>query len=180
MTEPLTVPEAVTAAVDVYYLPTGAARAAAVLASDPLFTHVTAEVAVLLEQAAPYAPGEFFRRELPAIRAVLARVPHPGLLIIDGYVDLDSDGRMGLGAHAHAAFGVPVIGVAKSPFAAATHAVKVLRGNSGRPLYVTAAGVPAAEAADLVRRLPGRFRLPDPLRRADALSRGAPAAPFPA
>jgi deoxyribonuclease V len=175
-------PEAVTAAVDVHYLPTGAARAAAVLASDPQFTCVTAEIAVLLEHAAPYAPGEFFRRELPAIRAVLARVPHLGLLIVDGYVDLDPDGRMGLGAHAHAAFGVPVIGVAKSPFAAATHAVPVLRGNSARPLYVTAAGVPAAEAADLVRRLPGRFRLPDPLRRADALSRGAPARrpPFPA
>jgi deoxyribonuclease V len=173
MTEPLTLPEAVTAAVDVYYLPAGAARAAAVLASDPLFTRVTAEVAVLVEQAAPYAPGEFFRRELPAIQAVLALVAHPGLLILDGYVDLDPGGRMGLGAHAHAALGVPVIGVAKSPFAAATHAVPVLRGNSARPLYVTAAGVPVAEAADLVGRLPGRFRLPDPLRRADALSRGA-------
>jgi deoxyribonuclease V len=173
MTEPLMLPEAVTAAVDVYYLDTGGARAAAVLADDPLFTRVTAEVAVLVEQAVPYAPGEFFRRELPAIQAVLARVAHLGLLIVDGYVDLDPDGRPGLGAHARAAFGVPVIGVAKSPFAAATHAVPVLRGNSARPLYVTAAGLPAAAAAELVGRMPGRFRLPDPLRRADALSRGA-------
>jgi hypothetical protein len=51
-----------------------------------------------------------------------------GLLVIDGYADLDPAGRPGLGAHAHAAFGVPVIGVAKSRFRTASHAVQVLRG----------------------------------------------------
>jgi deoxyribonuclease V len=176
MTDLLTLPDVTTAAVDVYYLEDGSARAAAVLAIDPSFAHVTAEVTVLVraEQAPPYEPGEFFRRELPPIRAVLAGVARLGLLIVDGYVDLDPHGRMGLGAHAHAAFGVPVIGVAKSPFAPATHAAVVRRGTSARPLYVTAAGLPVSDAAELVRRLPGRFRLPDPLRRADALSRGAP------
>jgi len=166
-----------TAAVDVCYLPAGSARAAAVLATDPSFTHLTGEITVLVEQALPYQPGEFFRRELPPIQAVLAGVTRLGLLIVDGYVDLDPHGRMGLGAHAHVLFGVPVIGVAKSPFAAATHAVLVRRGTSGQPLYVTAAGIPVAEAAEIVRRMPGRFRLPDPLRRADALSRGAPVRP---
>jgi len=166
-----------TAAVDVCYLPDDTARAAAVLATDPSFAHVTAEITVLVEQALPYEPGEFFRRELPPIQAVLAGVTRLGLLIVDGYVDLDPHGRKGLGAHAHAVFGVPVIGVAKSPFAAATHAVPVRRGSSAQPLYVTSAGLPVAEAAELVRRMPGRFRLPDPLRRADALSRGAPVRP---
>ncbi len=85
--------------------------------------------------------------------------------------DLDPDGRPGLGAHARAEFGVPVIGVAKSAFRTATHAVPVLRGTSARPLYVTAAGMPGTEAADLVRRMAGRYRLPDALRRADALAR---------
>ena len=46
-----------------------------------------------------------------------------------------------------------------------------LRGHSARPLYITAAGMPAKEAADLVRHMTGRFRLPDALRRADALAR---------
>ena len=46
----------------------------------------------------------------------------------------------------------PVIGVAKSAFRTATHAVPVIRGTSERPLYVTAAGMPRADAADLVRR----------------------------
>jgi deoxyribonuclease V len=66
---------------------------------------------------------------------------------------------------------VPVIGVAKTAFRTATHAVPVLRGHSARPLYITAAGMPAREAADLVRHMTGPFRLPDALRRADTLAR---------
>jgi deoxyinosine 3'endonuclease (endonuclease V) len=34
--------------------------------------------------------------------------------MVDGYADLDPCGRPGLGAHAHAEFGLPVIGVAKT------------------------------------------------------------------
>ena len=62
--------------------------------------------------------------------------------------------RPGLGARAHAGFGIPVIGVAKSRFRAATHAVPVVRGSSARPLFVTAAGMPSADAADVVRAWP--------------------------
>jgi deoxyribonuclease V len=94
------------------------------------------------------------------------------LLVIDGYVDLDPDGRPGLGAHAHEEFGVPVIGVAKTGFATAVHALPVLRGRSARPLFVTAAGIPVADAADLVRAMAGKYRLPGALRRVDALARG--------
>ena len=99
-----------------------------------------------------------------------------GLLVVDGYADLDPGGRPGLGAHAHAEFGIPVIGVAKSRFRPATHAVPVVRGSSVRPLFVTAAGIPSADAADLVRRMAGRYRLPDALRRADTLARADPPA----
>jgi len=91
--------------------------------------------------------------------------------VIDGYADLDPDGRPGLGAHVHAEFGMPVIGVAKSRFRTATHAVPVQRGSSVRPLFITAAGMPAAEG-----KVPGhrarqdgfdaflRFRCPAPVR----------------
>jgi len=97
------------------------------------------------------------------------------LLIVDGYADLDPGGQPGLGAHAHAEFGVPVIGVAKTAFRTATYAVPVVRGaSSARPMYVTAAGMPRQEAADLVRHMKGRYRLPDALRRADAIARGRP------
>jgi deoxyribonuclease V len=159
------------AAADVHYLPSGGARAAAVLAADATFSAVLTEQTALVRQVLPYRPGEFFLRELPPLRAVLAGVSGLSLLVIDGYADLDPAGRPGLGAHAHAALGVPVIGVAKTRFRTATHAVEVRRGKSARPLYVTAAGMPPAQAASLVRRMAGAFRLPDALRRADALAR---------
>ena len=164
------------AAVDVHYLSTGGARAAAVLAADAAFAHVLAERTAVVPRVAPYRPGEFCLRELPPLRAVLAGLSGLGLLVVDGYADLDPDGRPGLGAHVHAEFGVPVIGVAKSRFRTATHAVPVQRGSSVRPLFVTAAGMPAADAADLVRRMAGRYRLPDALRRADTLARAGPTA----
>jgi deoxyribonuclease V len=164
----------VCAAVDVHYLPTGGARAAAVLAADAIFAHVLAERTAVVPRVAPYRPGEFYLRELPALRAVLEDLSGVGLLVVDGYADLDPSGRPGLGARAHAEFGIPVIGVAKSRFRTATHAVPVLRGSSVRPLFVTAAGMPRADAADLVRRMTGRYRLPDALRRADTLARAGP------
>jgi deoxyribonuclease V len=167
----------VCAAVDVHYLSTGGARAAAVLAADAAFAHVLVERTAVLPRVPPYRPGEFYRRELPPLRAVLDQVSGLGLLVVDGYADLDPGGRPGLGARAHAEFGIPVIGVAKSRFRTATHAVPVLRGSSARPLFVTAAGMPHADAADLVRRMAGRYRLPDALRRANTLARaGSPAA----
>jgi deoxyribonuclease V len=160
------------AAVDVCYLPAGGARAAVVLADDPAFSRLRGDEVALVTQVAPYQPGEFYRRELPALRAALTGLAGFSLLVVDGYVDLDPCGRAGLGAYAHAEFGVPVIGVAKTAFATATHAVPVLRGASVRPLYVTAAGLPAGDAARLVLEMAGRFRIPDALRRADALARG--------
>jgi deoxyribonuclease V len=164
------------AAVDVHYLSTGGARAAAVLAADAAFAHVLAERTAVVPQVPPYRPGEFYLRELPPLRAVLDDVSGLGLLVVDGYADLDPSGRPGLGAHARAEFGIPVIGVAKSRFRTATHAVPVVRGSSVRPLFVTAAGMSVAAAADLVRRMAGRYRLPDALRRADTLARADPPA----
>jgi deoxyribonuclease V len=156
-------------AVDVHY-PGPGARAALVLAADPGFATVTGERTVDVPDVAPYRPGAFFERELPPLRAVLAGVV-VDLLIVDGYVDLDPAGRPGLGAHVHQEFAVPVIGVAKTPFRSATHAVPVLRGSARRPLLVTAAGLPVAEAAELVLAMSGPYRLPDALRRVDALAR---------
>jgi deoxyribonuclease V len=166
----------VCAAVDVHYMSTGGARAAAVLAADAAFAHTLAERTAVVPRVLPYRPGQFYLRELPPLSAVLDDVCGLGLLVIDGYADLDHAGRPGLGAYAHAEFGIPVIGVAKSRFRTATHAVPVLRGSSARPLFVTAAGMPAADAADLVRRMAGRYRLPDAVRRADTLARAGPPA----
>jgi deoxyribonuclease V len=160
------------AAVDVYYPASGGARAALVLSGDPAFAEIRAQKTALVPHVAPYRPGRFFERELPPLRAVLADVTRIELLVIDGYVDLDPHGRPGLGARLHAELGIPVIGAAKTRFATADHAVPVLRGHATRPLYITAAGMPATNAAELIRRMSGPFRLPDALRLVDALSRG--------
>ena len=159
------------AAVDVHYPQVGA-DAAVVIAEDPTFARITDERVVHLPQAEPYQPGAFALRELPPILAVLAGVTGLQLLVVDGYVDLDPQGRPGLGAHAHAALEIPVIGVAKTPFHAAEHAVPVHRGGALRPLYVTAAGLTLQSAAECVRVVAGPHRIPDALRRVDALARG--------
>jgi deoxyribonuclease V len=158
----------------------GGARAAAVVAADGRFSEIVAERTEDMAEVLPYRPGEFYLRELPPIRTVLSGHCGLGLLVVDGYADLDPGSRPGLGAHAHAEFGIPVIGVAKTATATATHAVPILRGTSARPLFVTAAGMPRDEAADLVRRMAGQHRLPDAIRRADTLARTSlPAAELP-
>jgi deoxyribonuclease V len=163
------------AAVDVHYPAEGGAVAAAVLAGDARFAGILAERVARLDRVEPYRPGSFFTRELPALAAVLDPVGPIDLLIVDGYVDLDPAGRPGLGARAHDRFGVPVIGVAKTAFHTAfhtaSHAIAVCRGEATRPLYVTATGLRRADAADLVRGMAGPYRLPDALRRVDALAR---------
>lgn len=157
---------------DVHYPDPGGARAALVVAADLRLAATVDERVRWLDQVAPYRPGDFFRRELPALLAVLADGGRLDLVVVDGYVDLDPHGRPGLGAHLHAELGVPVLGVAKTGFHSATHAAAVRRGGASRPLYVTAAGLPIEQAARLVAGMAGAYRLPDALRRVDALARG--------
>lgn len=159
-------------AVDVHYPDGGGGRAALVLAPDPAFAMIVAERVHWLDTVAPYQPGSFYARELPAIRAVLAGCPPLRLLVVDGYCDLDPSGRPGLGSHVHQEVGIPVIGVAKTSFHTATHAVAVRRGAGTNPLFVTACGFPIDEAARIVTSMAGPYRLPDALRRVDALARG--------
>lgn len=160
------------AVVDVHYAAPAGARAALVTAADPRFAEFAGTRTIQAAVGAPYRPGEFYLRELAPILAVCRNAGPLALIVVDGYVDLDPDGRPGLGAHVHDELGVPVIGVAKTAFRTATHAAQVRRGQSARPLYVTAAGLTVADAARLVQDMAGSFRVPDALRKADRLARG--------
>ena len=165
-------PQQAFAAVDVHYLGVAGARAALISAEDATFSTLMDCRTALVPDPGPYHSGELYLRELPPLRAVLCDQAGLALIVVDGYVDLDPHGRPGLGAYVHAEFGVPVIGVAKTRFATATHAAQVRRGQSERPLYVTSAGLPIADAATLVSDMAGPFRIPNALRSADRLARG--------
>lgn len=138
---------------------------------------------------ADYEPGAFYRRERPCLLAALATLAaRPEVVVVDGYVFV-GPGRPGLGAWlaaalaeappapssatASASSAAPiVVGVAKSGFSGATHALPVHRGDSRRPLYVDALGVEPETAAAWLRAMHGPHRLPSLLRRVDQLTRG--------
>jgi deoxyribonuclease V len=150
------------------------AVAACVLFRSWTDEHSSEEWTELLHPVEAYEPGQFYRRELPCLLAVLRRTSHPlETVVIDGYVWLKDADRPGLGAHLYEALGrsVAVVGVAKTHFATAT-AEPVLRGRSRKPLFVTAAGMDRAEAAQHIQRMHGPYRVPTLLRRVDQLCRG--------
>ncbi len=162
------------ACIDVGYGDTHAI-AAAVTISDWADSTPLATYSVTITKVEEYVPGEFYKRELPCIQAVLAQLPAiPELIVIDGYVWLDEHGKKGLGARLYDALGgrIPIVGVAKTSFATATIAVEVHRGGSSRPLYITAVGFETKEAVDAVLGMHGSHRIPTMLTLVDQLSKG--------
>jgi len=144
-----------------------------------LFTHWTDEHEVRqltrrIADVAPYVPGEFYKRELPCLLALLDTISEPlTAIIIDGYVWL-SDDKQGLGGYLYESLDkhVPVIGVAKTRFHQAP-AVPVTRGDSQNPLFITAAGIDPQTAAGYIAQMHGEFRLPTLLKKVDRLCRDA-------
>src|ERR1044072_8601200 len=97
---------------------------------------------VVVSGVQAYQPGRLFQRELPCLLAALRALPPLEIVLIDGYVWLDSVGTPGLRARLFQALEgeVAVIGVAKTRFRGAEHAMQITRGQSSRPLFITAAG----------------------------------------
>ena len=162
-------------AVDVAYTETSAA-AAGILLQEWDASMPTREVVVRIPHVEEYVPGEFFRRELPCIEAVLKELDEtPDCVIVDGYVTLGDPPRDGLGAVLWNKLGraVPVVGVAKSKYIGAPEDSLLLRGGSTRPLFVTAAGMTTEEAKQRVLSMAGKYRLPDMLKYVDGVARRA-------
>lgn len=119
----------------------------------------------------PYVPGEFFKRELPCLLAVLEMIRQTlRLVIVDGYVTLGDKPGLGMRLWKALPVKVPIVGVAKTRFHSAA-AIEVMRGQSKTPLFVTVVGIDPAEAAEGIRKMHGAFRIPTLLKRADQLAR---------
>jgi deoxyribonuclease V len=135
------------------------------------------ERVVQVSNVQAYEPGQFFRRELPCLLAILKVLPPVDVVIVDGYVWLGGANKPGLGAHLYQALGERtfVVGIAKTKFKGANSACEVVRGRSTRPLFITAAGMSPEYAAEHVRSMHGPYRIPTLLKRADVLCRKAQA-----
>ena len=117
-----------------------------------------------------YVRGEFYKRELPCILALIDEHSlTPRAIIIDGYVYLDGISMPGLGKYLYDALEgeVNIVGVAKSAFSGIDGRYELLRGDSTWPLYVTTAGMPLNRAKECIMVMHGKHRIPTLLKQAD-------------
>ena len=130
-----------------------------------------------VQEIAEYESGQFYKRELPCLLALLQEVKEPiEIIVIDGYVTLGEDQHHGLGQYLYEALDckIPVIGVAKNEFKGTPKYCEILRGQSQKPLYVTAIGIDLDVAKNHVENMYGKFRIPELLKEVDRLSRAIP------
>jgi exodeoxyribonuclease-5/deoxyribonuclease V len=130
----------------------------------------------ILDDVADYQPGEFYKRELPCILGLLSKIDQTEveIIVIDGFVILDDYGKPGLGGHLYARLDqkIPVIGVAKTNFALINEGKReVFRGQSERPLFITALGIDLDVAANNIRHMHGDYRIPTLLKYLDGLTK---------
>ncbi|MFZ4928274.1 endonuclease V [Chryseobacterium sp. Mn2064] len=123
-----------------------------------------------------YESGAFYKRELPCILSLLSKITlKPGdIIIVDGYVTLDNEGKMGLGGHLYEALKelYTVVGIAKNGFNSEdSQRRSVLRGESKTPLFLTVKGADVDEIQSKIEQMHGAFRIPTLLKKLDQLSR---------
>lgn len=161
-------------AIDVYYRDT-TAKAVGVLFDDWSAPTPTQVITVDVDNVAEYEPGNFYKRELPCILKLLEQIDLATLdvIVVDGYVHLDDEGKAGLGAHLFEALEskIPVVGVAKTSFHNNTRNVVAVVRASKNPLFVTAMGTELSAAATSVQNMHGPFRMPTLLKLLDQETR---------
>lgn len=121
-----------------------------------------------------YQSGSFYKRELPCILKLLEEHSIlPSVIIIDGYVFLDGINKIGLGKRLYDCLDgkVKVIGVAKNAFAGISSDCEVYRGESKKPLFITAIGEELGNAKEFISIMHGVFRIPTIIKMADQLCR---------
>ncbi|MEW9555909.1 endonuclease V [Nonomuraea sp. NPDC050783] len=183
---------ALVAGLDVHYHGSGGdGLTAAVVVMDAGTLDVVEQVTVDGVAAFPYVPGLFAFRELPALVEALERLTvTPDLLVCDGH-GLAHPRGFGLACHLGVLTGLPALGVGKTPFVGAYEPPAARRGSwtpivhggavvgralrtrdGVKPVYVSQGHRVSLETVTAqVLRLTPRYRLPEPIRRADHLAR---------
>ena len=186
----LTDPERI-AGVDVAYIPsTGESVATVVMLSYPELRTVESAVAKM-ETPFPYVPGLLSFREIPAIlRALEGLSGCPDLIFVDGHGRAHPR-RIGIASHLGLWLKLPTIGVGKSRLCGEyrepgrrrrsctrlTHAGEVIgrvvRTREGvKPIFVSVGyGLPLEDCVRWTLSATQSYRLPEPIRRADLLSK---------
>lgn len=162
-------------AIDVYYRE-DEANAAAICFKDWESEEIIATESCIVKNLFPYVSGQFYKRELPCILQVLELCQQEAIeaIIIDGYVVLDNEGKLGLGGYLYQSLEerIPIIGVAKRAFVKNTdQLIKLERGKSRNPLYITSLGIDLQDAATKIENMKGEYRIPTLLKLVDQESR---------
>ncbi len=129
---------------------------------------------IKIDNVAPYQSGQFYKREMPCILALLVEINEPyDCIIVDGYVYLDGEQKEGLGKHLynHLTDKKSIIGIAKNKFFDISENYAVYRGVSKHPLYVTSVDFDNQKALQIVKNLEGEHKLPNIVKMVDKLSR---------
>lgn len=170
---------------------TGGKTIAAVTVSGFPSLDLREERECVAETRFPYIPGYLSFREGPAMICAYERLRvKPDLIIFDGQ-GIAHPGRAGIASHIGVLLGKPSIGCAKSRLVGEFEepasrkgswnylyykgeaAGAVVRTRDGvKPLFISPGNLVTIEdAVELILQCTGRYRLPEPVRAADSLSR---------
>ncbi len=161
----------------------------AAVVTDPTGRDVLQEVVLEVRVDFPYIPGYLAYREFPAIERCYRRLdPRPDVIMIDGHGVLHP-ARFGIACYAGIALDTPTIGVAKHLLVGLAGPVPKLPGGttdvqldretlgvglrsgpSRRLIYISVGHAISLETAVGITRRLCKTRIPEPLRRADALA----------
>ncbi len=176
------------AGVDIAY--SGETAVAAAVLYDMAFPGFVEQATAVAEVKFPYVPGYLFFREGPAVQAALAKLARsPDLILVDGH-GIAHPKKAGYACLLGALLEIPSIGCAKSrlvgnyhepgmgkgdvsplTFAGETVGAVVRTRRGVRPVFVSAGHLTDLdEAVAIVLRCSPKYRIPEPLRAADALA----------
>lgn len=123
-----------------------------------------------------YIPGQFYKRELPVIKAFIDyHQITPDVLIVDGYIFLKHENgnvSLGLGGHVAKVFVSfkDIIGVAKSKFCRNDEISELIyRGKSKNPLYVQSLNFKKYKTD--IESMNGEYRIPEIFKQVDYLTK---------